>query len=423
MPYPKLLIGKVATRRNLQGAWEDISRFARPQSHGLSEQTILDFRSNLNINLEHIRDELLAGNYRFGSVRATSIKKKGGKKRPLKISDIRDRVVQRAITRVLERPLSRRFNLYNSVSFAYLRKRGVQTAIKQMLVYHQKGCGCILEADIVDFFGTVDIKKLLTDFIFPNLPDPTINHLIEDAFRMEIGNWENIPEEDWDLYPESSTGLPQGGYLSPLFSNIYLSEFDRRMLSANFRLIRYADDFILMCKTKQEAEDAYKLSCQILEGELNLKLHERNDTDKEARTRVVYVTQEPIQFLGIRFNGTRIWPAGEKRQKLTYKLDSISHKSQSVLALLISMKNLLEGWVAAYGYTDLNASFIEDIEAEVNKHIWKALKRLGWKISKDTLSNEQRHYSGVKSIGLSLSNVRNNLNQEDRNLYEKYWSG
>jgi RNA-directed DNA polymerase len=318
--------------------------------------------------------------------------------------------------------LSTKFKLDNPASFAYLSHKGVQSAIKQMLQYHQEGCRFVLEADIVDFFGKVDINNLLHKIIFPNLQDTTINTLIEAAFRMEVGNLENLPEEDWDLYPESSSGLPQGGYLSPLFSNIYLSEFDQRMLEANFRLIRYADDFIVMCKTQEEAERAYDLSCKILENELNLKLHERNDTKKEAKTRIVTVTQKPIQFLGIRFNGSRIWPSDEKRQNLRYKLDRISRDPQDILALLTSIRNLLEGWVAAYGFTDLNTRYVESIDEEVNKYLWKALKKLQWKISQSTLSIEQRANSGVKSAELYLANIRGNMNEKDRELLEKYWT-
>ena len=102
MAYPKELLGKVAVRRNLYGAWEDISRSARPLSHGTSEQTVQDFGASLSGNIEGIRNELLSGKYKFKPVRAVIIKKKSGKKRPLRIADVRDRVVQRAITRVLE---------------------------------------------------------------------------------------------------------------------------------------------------------------------------------------------------------------------------------------------------------------------------------------------------------------------------------
>jgi RNA-directed DNA polymerase len=143
----------------------------------------------------------------------------------------------------LEPILAKRFELYNQASYAYLKGRGIQSAIRQMLAFHQEGCGVILETDIVNFFGTVSIDKLQS-MIFPILSDMTLVPLIEAALRMEIGNREDLPEEDWELFPDSTTGLPQGGYLSPLFSNVYLSSFDHRMLAADFHLIRYADDFV-----------------------------------------------------------------------------------------------------------------------------------------------------------------------------------
>lgn len=336
MPKPKSLLGKVATRKNLELAWLDISRLARPFSHGMSEQTIEEFRQNHKANLEVIRNQLLSGEYKFGQLRAATRKKKSGKKRPLKIADIRDRVVQRALARVLEKYLEKSFNLNNLASHAYLRKKGVQSAIKQMLRNHQEGCGVILEADIIDFFGTVNVDKLLDEMIFPSLPDETVNDLVKAAFEMEVGNKANLPEEDWELFPESAAGLPQGGYLSPLFSNVYLSMFDHMMLAARFNLIRYADDFIVLCKSIEEAEEAYKLTQDILETRLGLKLHERNDGTKQAKTRIVRVTQTPIKFLGIEFDGLRIWPDSEKRKLFSNKLSGLNKKSRTVRELLTS---------------------------------------------------------------------------------------
>ena len=422
MSVPKNLLGKVATRKNLEMAWQDISRLAGPFSHGMSEQTIESFGANLKNNLKVIRDELAAGDYRFGTVRAFTIKKKSGKKRPLKIADIRDRVVQRAIARVLEKYLTKPFGLDNQASYAYLPKKGVQSAIKQMLKLHQDGYHIILEADIKNFFDTVDLDKLLNEMIFPKLPDATINQLIRGAFEMEVGNKYALPEEDWKLYPESSTGLPQGGYLSPLFSNVYLSEFDHLMLQSNFQLIRYADDFIVMCKSWSEVEDAYQLARKVLEEKLGLKLHERNDSDKQSKTRVINISQTSIKFLGIEFNGTRIWPDPEKRNQFSNKLSAIPSKSLTVINLLTSTKNLLAGWMSAYGFTDIGDDYLKSLDQEVNKILWISLDRFGWKLKPRYLSDKQRLNSGVNPASWYLDSRRRNFEREDRELLSKYWS-
>lgn len=422
MAYPKDILGKVATRKNLEKAWHHVSTFAKPFSHGMSEQTILDFRANYKKELERIREQLLGHSYQFGSYRAVTIQKKSGKKRPLQIADVRDRVVQRAIASVLEKFLSTQYKLNNPVSYAYIRKKGVQTAVKQMLTHHQDGCKVILEADIKNFFDTVDLDRLLNQMIFPILPDTTINHLIIDTFAMEIGNKDDLPEEDWELYPESSAGLPQGGHLSPLFSNIYLASFDQRMLQCGYKLIRYADDFIVMCKAANEAEDAYKLAVDILENELNLKLHDRDDMNKQSKTRVLSVSKKnPVTFLGICFTGSRLYPDGEKRQKLTYKMSRLQSE-KNVRFLLNSANNLLQGWIAAYSFSDINKSYAEKIDTEMNRYLWKTLHKMGWKLKPKNLNTLQREFSGVKPASWYLDNVRRRMDAKTRVLFSKYWS-
>ena len=423
MPIPKSLLGKTATRRNLEEAWHEISRFAWDTSHGISDETIKDFRSNLKENLKIIRELLLSGKYKFGKLRAATRRKKSGKKRPLKIADIRDRVVQRAIARILEKYLNDKFQLNNLASFAYLKRKGVQTAIQQMLKYHQDGCNIILESDIENFFDTVNVDDLLNKIIYPNLRDDTLNLLIKEAFEMEIGNRESLSKEDKELFPEGSVGLPQGGYLSPLFSNIYLSGFDQTMLNKGFLLIRYADDFVVMCKSFDEAERAHELAKKVLEGELGLTIHERNDKDKKAKTRVIELGKQKIRFLGVQFDGKRILPDPEKKLELSHKLTTIRNDAKTIIDLLISTRNLLEGWIAAYSYTDLSDSYMNLIDNEVDKILWSTLSSFEWRLKpKLQLSKKQRENSGVNPVAWYLNKVRTNFSQSDRELFAKYWT-
>ena len=389
----------------------------------MSEETIKDFRSDVKGNLKVIRKLLLDGEYEFGDLRAATKRKKNRKKRPLRIHDVRDRVVLRAIARVLEKYLNDKFGLKNPASFAYLKGRGVQNALQQMLRYHQDGYNVILEADIENFFETVNVNDLLNKMIFPNLRDETLNKLITEAFEMEIGNREELSEEDKLLFPEDSMGLPQGGYLSPLFSNIYLSAFDHMMLKNGFSLIRYADDFIVLCKSLDEAEKAYELAKKVLEDELGLKVHNRNDKDSKAKTRVLTLGKDKIKFLGIQFDGKRISPDSDKRRELSNKLTTIRNKSNTVIDLLHSTRNLLEGWVASYAFTDLNKDRIASIDNEVDKVLWFSLDRRAWRLKpRLQLSEVQRINSGISPTVWYLDKVRNNFRPEDRELLEKYWT-
>ena len=423
MSIPKSLLGKTATRKNLADAWQHISRFAWDTSHGISDETIREFRSNLKKNLEDIRTLLLTGKYKFGKLRATTRRKKSGKPRPLQIADIRDRVVLRAITKILEDQLEDKFQLDNSASFAYLGGKGVRTAIKQMLKYHQEGYNIILEADIENFFDTVRVDDLLKNMIYPNLRDDTLNTLIEEAFEMEIGNREDLSEELKRLFPEDAVGLPQGGYLSPLFSNIYLSGFDQIMLNNGFLLIRYADDFIVMCKSIPEAEKAYELAKKILEEELGLKVHKRNDKDNKSKTRVLELGKQKIKFLGVQFDGKRILPDPDKKLELSHKLTTIRNEARTVIDLLISTRNLLEGWIAAYSFTDLTEDYINSIDNEVDKILWSTLSSLEWRLKpRLQLSKSQRENSGIDPVIWYLNKVRSNFSSSDRELLEKYWT-
>jgi retron-type reverse transcriptase len=217
------LLQQVQKPSNLQAAWSEIKK--NPRSHGLSEQTIEQFGSNLPQELRNIRRELRKG-YRFGRVRAIlKIEVRPDskiKKRPLRSPEVKDRVVQRAIARVIEPFLIKRYDLLNAASFAYLRRRRMRDALVRMIELHQTGKRFILEADLENFFGSVNQQKLLSGLIFPALPDATINGLIAEGIAQEVGNLDEIAADDRHLFPESTIGIPQGGGLSPLFANVYL---------------------------------------------------------------------------------------------------------------------------------------------------------------------------------------------------------
>jgi RNA-directed DNA polymerase len=424
MPRSKTLLGKTADAENLEKAWHDISRLAWDSSHGFSDETIQSFRSNQKENLKFIQKQLLTGDYEFGLLRATTRQKKGSnKRRPLKIADIQDRVVQRAITRIIETPLTRKFHLNNKASFAYVRKKGVRAAIREMLEYHQRGYNVVLKADIENFFDTVNVDDLLNNLIFPHLDDHTLDLLIKKTFEMQIGNRESLSEQDKKLFPLGNMGLPQGGYLSPIFSNIYLSGFDHVMIDKKFKLIRYADDFIVMCKTIDQAKDAYLLAKEVLEQELKLKLHEMDDSNKNAKTKILELGKQKIRFLGIQFDGKRIVPDPEKKLELSRDLGAIRNEAKTVMELLTKTRNLLQGWIASYSFTDLTESYLNSIDREVDKIIWSTLGSLEWRLkTRLRLSEIQRLNSGIEPVAWHLDKVRRRYPTLETDILEKYWT-
>lgn len=421
MPKSQTLREKAASPKNLKQAWKNIRGSTRKDSHGPSEETIADFENELNPRLRRIRSELLDGTYKIGKVRGLAQRKQNNRHRLLLIAEIRDRVTQRAITRVIEPLLTKKFGLNNPASFAYLPRKGPRPAIKRMLKLYQKGYVYVLEADIQNFFGTVNTEQLLNDLIFPSLDsDTSLNDLITTALRVEIANRDKLFFVEQELFPQGVFGLPQGGYLSPLLSNVCLASFDRQMLATNYQLIRYADDFIVMCKTRKEAEEAYQLARRIIEDELGLKLHPLDNKNPKAKTRIVKLPRETIQFLGIRFTGRYILPDEDKKVKMFEKMDKVAKEADNVLEYLTRIRNLVQGWVSSYSFADFPPTYAERIDQAINLRLWRTLRRFNWKLEGKTLTLAQRQCSGIQLVDEYLRQSR--INMKDSKIFSQFWT-
>ncbi len=404
----KSLYTKLCSSRCLKRAWETLTK--SPQSHGISNETIQTFRDNLTSNLKQIQKELKSNSYQFSPLRAVPIhkeKNKVKKIRPIRIAEIRDRVVLKAIANLITPQLQKQYKLKNPASFAYQKRIGTRHAIERMVRLFHDGNKVALEGDIIKFFDRVDRKYLLYDLIYPILPDDTLNNLIDQGLEIEIGNAEELTDEEKLEFDRSEGGIPQGSALSPLLSNVYLSKFDQGMLNAGYGLVRYADDFLVMCPTENEAIEAYKLAKLILEDELHLNIHALDNESKDSKCRIVRPSQKPLEFLSIMFNGQRLYPAPRKITELKDKIQhNVNQYNQlTVIEVLTKTKNILEGWLAAFHYTDLEPN-IKIIDDFINTHIGYVLRDLGWKLKDmenkkgkwhftDTLSELQRNSSGI----------------------------
>jgi group II intron reverse transcriptase/maturase len=393
---------------NLQRAWNKLSK-ENKYSHGLSGETIAEFSANLPTHLQSISDRLSKGTYKFSPYRGVPIPKTEGAPRPIKIPEIRDRVVIKAIVELIHPQLSKTFNLNNEASFAYIENRGVKDAIIRMVDLYNQGKKVVLEADIKKFFDSVDRKKLLAEKILPNLSDNSINSLIIDATEQEIGNLSSMSELEFMAFERTKGGIPQGSSISPLLSNICLADFDRRMLSEGFGLIRYADDFILMSKTKEDALRAYDIAIDEIEKKLGLELYHLGEDN--SKTRIVLPAREKFSFLSIQFNGKELFPTKEKVMQLSEKIKITTNvkMQKDVLTILRKTNNLLCGWLAAFSYYDSDRYFSQ-IDELINKELASALRQMNWvfktryterrKIKRkvqECLSKTQRLNSGVQT--------------------------
>jgi RNA-directed DNA polymerase len=279
------LVDKVYQRKNLELAWIRVQR--NGGAGGVDGQSLAEFEAVLGEQLDRLSQELRTDTYQPLPVRRQMIPKAGqpGKFRPLGIPTIYDRVCQQALLNRLE-PIFE--PVFDDASFGYRKGRSAKDALRKIWTELNAGAEWIVDADLKDFFGSVDHEKLLT-LVAQRVSDGRVLRLIRGMLKAGVmAEGQRLPTEQ---------GTPQGGIVSPLLSNILLTPFDREMRRRGYRLTRYADDWVVTCHTRAEAQRALAEATALLKT-LGVTLN----ADK---TRIVHV-QVGFEFLGYKIKrGTR----------------------------------------------------------------------------------------------------------------------
>jgi group II intron reverse transcriptase/maturase len=321
------LIDKVYKLLNLYIAWEKVK--ANKGRGGVDRVSLEDFGKNLDLNLGEIHRLLYEDRYTPQPVRRVWIPKPNGDKRPLGIPTIRDRVVQQALLNRLTKIFEPKFL---DCSFGFRPNRSAHQAIERIEDYLKGGCEWIVEVDIEKCFDTID-HDLLMRLVYEEVSDGRVLRLIHSF--LEAG----VMEEMKIKY--ATSGTPQGGVISPLLANIYLHPFDEAMTKEGFGVIRYADDIVVLCQTRQEAERALNSIKQTLEVKLKLKLNAQ-------KTRVIHKRQG-FEFLGYYFgSGYSDYKLPRKRaiEAFKEKVRYITrrHQPKSMSMIIIELNPVVRGW-------------------------------------------------------------------------------
>jgi len=265
------LVDKVYQRRNLELAWERVK--ANRGSGGIDGVTIEAFESDLENQLNRLHGELREERYQPQPVRRVEIPKRGevGKTRPLGIPSIYDRICQQALLNRLE-PIFE--EVFDPSSFGYRKGRKTRDALGKIWREIGEGNEWIVDADLKDYFGSVDHKKLMA-LVSQRVSDGRVLKMIEQM--LQAGYMEGSR-----LFP-SEKGTPQGGVVSPMLSNILLTPFDKEMRRRGYRLTRWADDWVVTCRTGAEARQALATAKKVLET-LGVTLNAK-------KTRIVNIAQ------------------------------------------------------------------------------------------------------------------------------------
>jgi RNA-directed DNA polymerase len=327
------LIDKVYAERNLRAAATAVA--ANHGAPGIDHVSVEAFLETLDMNLAKLTATLRDGSYEPQVIRRVYIPKPGSnEQRPLGIPTVRDRVVQAAVRHVLEPIFEREFAAH---SYGFRPQRGCKDALRRVDDLLKQGYVYVVDADLKSYFDTIPHERLLNR-LRERIADQRLLRLIESFLK--AGILDGLQE--WE--PEA--GAPQGAVLSPLLSNIYLNPLDHRLADQGFQMIRYADDFVILCRSQAEAEQALALVRQWCAAE-GLTLHPTKTTIVDAR-------RGGFDFLGYHFQTTRRgrlsrWPRRKSMQKLqdTLRAKTKRTNGHSLAYIIADVNRTLRGW---FGY-------------------------------------------------------------------------
>ncbi len=392
------LIDKVYALDNLFASFRSVKR--NKGAAGIDNQSVKDFEENLVENINKLHEELRSKTYQPSPVRRVEIPRPDGRKRPLGIPTVRDRVVQQAILNVLQPIFEPDFH---PSSYGYRPGRSCQHAVakaQQFLVRYNLPWA--VDMDLSKCFDTLD-HELILKSLNRKISDGTLLNLIKQFLKAGVmidGAIEN-----------TEVGSPQGGVISPLLMNIYLDEFDQKMKSLGIRIVRYADDILILAPTKRKAKQYQRIATGILE-ELKLKVN-------MEKTHLCNVSQG-VKYLGfvIKYNYVSI--DHERIKRFKEKIRSLTHRSYSGVSITKMIKRLnavIRGWGQYFRIANCKRLF-QELMAWIRRRLrmkqmqewksWKAfhrqLRRKGFKGEAPKISMNKWRNSSCYHIHFALPN-------------------
>jgi len=377
------LIDKVYKRKNLELAWKKVRQ--NQGAGGIDGQSIEEFEKVLTEQLDRLHNELKTDKYHPQPVKEHLIPKPGqpGKFRKLGIPTIYDRVCQQALLNRLEGIYE---PLFDDASFGYRQRRSSKDALRKVWRELKSGCEWIVDADLKNFFGSVDHKKLMT-LVAERVADGRVLCIVENILKAGCYvEGQRRPTEE---------GTPQGGVISPLLSNILLTPFDREMRRRGYQLTRYADDWAVTCRSAEEARTVVAEAKKILD-KLGVEL-------QAEKTRIVHISKG-FEFLGYRIKkGTRplrlaadkirsglksgelyAYPRQKSIQHFKEQIRQLTRRKAPVSTqLLIRQINpIIRGWGNYYNKAHVRKLF-NQLDRWIIRRIWshryKRWRCCGWK--------------------------------------------
>ncbi|MNJ36466.1 Group II intron-encoded protein LtrA [compost metagenome] len=362
------LLERIVNRNNLNEAFKRVK--ANKGSHGIDGMGVDELLQYLKENGETLRQLILDGKYRPNPVRRVEIPKENGKKRNLGIPTVVDRVIQQAIAQVLTPIYEKQFS---ENSFGFRPKRSAHNAIRRSQENIQEGYGYVVDMDLEKYFDTVNQSKLV-EVLSRTIKDGRVISLIHKYLKAGV-----VVKHKFE---ETEIGVPQGGNLSPILSNIMLNELDKELKDRGHRFVRYADDLLIFCKSRKSAERTLTNILPFIEKKLFLRVNREKTAVGEAKR---------VKFLGFSFytnkgeSRVRIHPKSIAKMKIKVKELTSRSNGMGNEDRAMKLRRYIMGWVNYFKIADMK-KLLQTTDEWMRRRIrmiyWKQWKRVRTKFER-----------------------------------------
>lgn len=368
------LYGRLLNKHSLLKGFQKVRK--AKGAPGVDGQTLVDFAKELDKNLTQLLEELQMKTYQALPVLRVEIPKDDGGIRLLGIPAVRDRIVQQALAELLEPIFDPDFH---PSSYGYRKGRGTQQAIaKATLFIRTYNRQHVVDMDLSKCFDKLDHGLILAS-VKRRVTDSSILELIRKFLTsgvMENGHWQ-----------ASNIGSPQGGVISPLLANIYLDAFDQAMKERGHRIIRYADDILILCESRKAAESAERVATKLLEQELKL-------TVNRTKTHIAH-SDEGIKYLGVEIGSAYTRIQSKKLSAFKKKLKQMTKRrsGRPLHEIIDELNPLLRGFSQYFRIANASREF-----RELAKWLRRRLRSIQLRLWK----KPGRLYRRLRQLGYNL---------------------
>ena len=352
---------KVFKLENLRSAWAEVR--ANRGSAGVDRETVASFDRKAEEKLARLHEDLRAGRYRPSAVRRVRIPKPGkpGETRPLGIPTVRDRIVQAAARHVLEPIFEAGFAEH---SYGFRPRRSAKEALRAVRGHVDGGYTHVVDADLKRYFDTINHELLLAR-LQEKVTDGRVLALVDAFLKAGV-------KED-GKYEPSTEGTPQGGVISPLLANVFLDPLDHLVAGAGWRMVRYADDLVILCASAEEANRALE-TVRSWTASVALTLH-------PEKTRVVDLDQRGacFDFLGYRFRKARHNASPKAQEAARQRVRDLTRKSRSgsLATIITDLNKMLVGWFQYFKHAPKTTMLKLDefVRKRIRGVLWRRRKK------------------------------------------------